>query len=162
MVGSLDSLETAAYMEITNEHHAGYAVSLPNRETRSHSVMVKGYDRKATIRTHENANGLSFDIYNRIEANIQEKTGSSPVTQHIPELETEFESILKENQLMLIQKTQKLGTDIFGFGEYVRGEYPSYWISHVQTRDQWDEIYRHVPVQPHVKIFIRRFGMAAE
>jgi spore germination protein KC len=161
MVDRLDPLETAAFMEIMNERHAGYAVAVPKPGDPSGSIMYKGTNRKARVNVRGQGSNLSIDVTSRIEANIEEKTGPKPINQKIPEIEQEIRTQLTAGQQRLIAKTQRLGTDIFGFGEYVRGTRPTYWEENVQTRTRWDEMYAHIPVHCHVHLYIRRFGMSA-
>lgn len=161
MVGSLDPLETASFMEIMNQRRAGYLVAVPKPGDPKRSVLIKGTNRREKIKMHKETHGVSFNLYSRIEANISEKTGPKPIDEQLPQIERAVAKKLTEGQTRLIQKTQKLGVDIFGFGERVRGGYPTYWLDDVQTREKWDEVYRHVPISCHVKMYMRRFGMAA-
>jgi spore germination protein KC len=61
----------------------------------------------------------------------------------------------------LIKKTQEKGSDIFGFGEYVRAKEPKYWNAEVKTKERWQEMYNDISVDVSVTTRIRRIGMKA-
>jgi len=161
MVGALDPIESAAYMEIMNQRKAGYGVAIPMPGDDKHSVILKGTNRKTKIKLRTVHHKLSVDVYCRIEANIEEKTGNLPVDRVIPQLTDNMTRFLKIDQDKVIKKTQDMGTDILGIGEYVRGQQPEYWLRQVKTRQQWDELYRQLPIRTHIKLYIRRSGMSA-
>jgi len=160
MVGKLNALETASFMEITNDRRAGYGIGVPVPGDSRHSLILRGTNRKERVKLHQDKRQLSADIYSRIEANIEERTGKVPVDNVMPQVAEKTGQVLADGQAKLIQKTQAWGTDIFGFGEFVRGRYPGYWVDKIKTREQWDEVYRQLPIHVHVKLYLRRSGMS--
>lgn len=158
MVSQLNPLEVAGFLEITGVKRAGYAVALPLPGDPTHSVTFKGTTRLTRIKLRRGAGKPSFDIYSRIEGNIEENTGSRPVAQLYPQLSQEASTILIQGQNKLIAKMKDLKVDPFGFGEYVRGMMPSYWDK-IQSREKWDEEFVHVPIRVHVEVYLRRNGM---
>lgn len=162
MVGELDPLETAAFMEITNVKNAGYPVAVPFPGDATHSVIIRGTDRKSKIKLKMEHGKVTFDVYSFIEANILERTGTKSVDTVIPQIEAEVEKSLMQGQMKTITKMQQLHSDIFGFGEYVRGHNPNYWTGKLgESRKAWEEEFANVPIHVHTKIYIRRSGMAA-
>ncbi|GMA65938.1 hypothetical protein GCM10025859_63800 [Alicyclobacillus fastidiosus] len=161
MVGSLDSLETAAFMEITNQRRAGYGVAVPIPGDPKHSIIIKAYKRKAKIKMDMENGKPTFDVYSLIEANVEEKTGRKSVDDVIRQLGDDTAKNLATGQEKLIQKLQGLHCDVFGFGEYLRGRNPDYWKDIVgESREKWDEQFAKTPVHVHVKVYIRRSGMS--
>lgn len=158
MVDSLSPLEVAAYMELRNERRAGYGFALPIPGDSQHSVIFKGTIRKTKVKMKVEQAKPSFDMYSRTEVNIEEKTGHKALDHMYPQLSDEASKALLKGQKELVQKMQTLHTDIFGFGEYVRGRDPAYWVK-VNTREKWDEEFAHLPVRLHCKVIIRRSGM---
>ncbi|TBL75699.1 Ger(x)C family spore germination protein [Paenibacillus thalictri] len=54
-----------------------------------------------------------------------------------------------------IEKTQRLGVDAFGLGQYLEWRYPKVWRQH---RDNWRETYKNCKVRLTVDVYIRRIG----
>ncbi|MFB5191958.1 Ger(x)C family spore germination protein [Alicyclobacillus fastidiosus] len=161
MVGILNPLETAAYMEIENQRRAGYGVAVPIPGDPKHSVIVKGSNRNAKIKMHMENGRPAFDVYCMIEANIEEKTGHKHVDDIIDSIGVETQDVLVKGQQELIAKMQNLHADVFGFGEYVRGRAPDYWVNQVGgSRVKWDEMFATTPVHVHVRVYMRRSGMS--
>ncbi len=161
MVGDLGPLESAAFMEIMDQRKAGYGAAIPVPGDEAHSIIIRGSDRKTKIKLRAVHHKLSVDIYSRMEANIEERTGNVAVDSVISQVSAETSKFLTQGQDKLIQKTQDLGADIFGIGELVRGEQPEYWLHDIKTREQWDTVYARLPIRTHVKVYIRRQGMSA-
>lgn len=161
MVGQLEPLEVAAFMEITGVKRAGYSFSFPLPGDPGHSVAMRGVTRSSRIKLRT-VNGMpAFDIYGRTEANVEENTGMVPVSQVYPQLTREATMSLQQGQVKLIKKMQNLKTDPFGFGEYVRGMNTTYW-RHISSRDKWDEEFARVPIHVYVNVYIRRNGMTMD
>ncbi len=160
MVGALDPLETASYMEMTDQRRAGYGIAYPMPGDPEHSVILRGTNRRSRTRMHHDGQRLSVDVYSRIEVNIEEKTGTRPVDTAIPQIADEASQAAAQGQLELVKKTQGWKADIFGIGEYVRGRDPELWKT-ISTREKWEEIYATLPFRTHVKVYIRRSGMSA-
>lgn len=162
MVGTLDPLETASFMELTNVRKAGYPVAIPMPEDPKHSVILRGTDRKSKIKLHMQNGKPAFDVYTLIEANVLERTGDKSVDRVIPQIELEFAKVLADGQEKTITKLQGLHSDVFGFGEYVRGHNPDYWTKELgNSREAWEKVFAKTPVHVHVKVYIRRSGMSA-
>lgn len=161
MVGALDPLETASFMEITNVRKAGYPVAIPMPGDPSHSVIIQGTDRKTHIHLRTENGKPAFDIYGLIEANILEHTGTKEVDKVIPQLESEVTEILIQGQEKTIAKMKKLHSDVFGFGEYIRGHKSDYWTETLNgSREKWEQTFATTPVRVHIKLYIRRSGMS--
>lgn len=160
MVASLNPLEVAGFMEIRNERRAGYGVALPMPGDPRHSAIFKGTIRKAKIRSHLENGRPVFDVYSRIEANVEEITGSQSVDKVFDQLEEEATTVIQQGQEKTVRKMQGLHADVFGFGEYVRGKYPAYW-GKFRSRAKWDEEFATIPVHIHARIFLRRAGMTS-
>jgi hypothetical protein len=62
----------------------------------------------------------------------------------------------------LIKKTQEKGSDIYGFGEYVRAKEPRYWNQEIRTKERWQEMFQDITVEFKVSTNVRRVGMKAQ
>jgi spore germination protein KC len=158
MVSSMTPLEVAGFMEMRNEQKAGYGLALPVPGDPSHSVIAKGTKRKTKIRMHREQGKPVFDVYSRVEVNVEERTGTKPVDAVFNKLSAEATSMAIQGQEQTLKKMQDLHSDVFGFGELVRGKYPAYW-STIKTREKWDEEFSRLPVHLHCRVYIRRAGM---
>lgn len=162
MTGTLDPLETMAFMELTNEQKGGYSVAFPLKENSTQkSVIIHYTGRHTRLKLHKLHGQPTFDTYLLIEGNLEEKTSKVSLQNKIPYLEIESNKSLIQKQKKLLSKLQRLQIDSIGFGERVRGEYPDFWKQHVRNREDWDKIFATMPIQCHVKTFIRRAGMSA-
>ncbi|MCY0896265.1 MAG: Ger(x)C family spore germination protein [Alicyclobacillaceae bacterium] len=161
MVGTLNTLETAAFMEMTGERKAGFGVSVPLPGQANRSAIVRGVDRKAVVKLHFVRGKPTIDVYSYVEGNIEELTGHQPLTTVIPGVEREISKDLEENQEKLAHKMQTLHADVFGYGEYVRGYAPHYWNTCIVAKHkQWDDVFSTIPIHVHCQLYIRRAGMS--
>lgn len=164
MVGTLNRLETSTYMEIQNERRSGYAVAVPRPSDPSHSITVRGTTRSSKRAVHIVGGRPVFDVYSRIDSNIEEKTGDKPFEKPfetgIGKVQDELTAMVAQRQKELIARVQSLGVDIFGFGEYVRATQPAYW-ARIGNGKQWEEVFKTLQVRVHPRVYIRRSGMSA-
>lgn len=160
MIGSLNPLEIASYMELANQQIGGYAFSIPMPGDPENSVVLKTLLRRGKTLLKKNGGRPEFTIYTTIDCSIEEMTS---VNGHLSgrlmeQLSLEAARIKLHGQQRLIKKLQRLHTDIIGLGEVVRGEYPAYW-EHIQTRERWHEAFATVPVHFVVRVNVTRSGL---
>lgn len=161
MVGSLDPVETAAFMELTDEQKGGYSIAVPLKGVDLGSVSLRATTRRTRLKLKRINGHPSFNTYSRIEVNVEENTSQIPLQDQVPTLEQKLTDLLYRNQEELIRKFKKLQIDPIGFGEYVRGGYSEYWRRNVHSREDWDKIFVKMPVHCSVKTYIRRAGVKA-
>lgn len=165
MVGTLDSIETAVYMEIKNEHKSGYGLALPMPGDAKHSVTISGLDRRTTLKCHMVNGQPAFDAYTVVMSKIEEKTGEQSLDKMkiIDKIAAEGSETLTDAQMKVVEKLQKLHADPFGFGEVVRGRAPGYWMHEMgDSHEKWDQQFAKTRFQAHVRVYIKRTGMAAK
>ena len=161
MVSILDQLNVASYMEMTGEKRAGYAVAVPVPGDPKHSAIIKGLNRKVKIKLRKNKGKPSFDVYMRMEANLEEKTGKNRNDYRMmKQIGKETSQVLLKNQKKTLRTIKKLHTDIIGFGEFIRGHDPQYWAKYRQ-REKWDREFANLDIRLHVKVEMRRIGMSS-
>ncbi|TNJ54790.1 Ger(x)C family spore germination protein [Paenibacillus hemerocallicola] len=159
MVGRTEPLEIGAYMGIKNIKGGGYTalVQIPGTDT---SVMYQVTLRKSRIDVAIRNGKPVIHVKIHNEGNLVEK--SNEHVQLSDEVITKIERSLTENGPVnyreLIRKTQQKGSDIFGFGEYVRAKRPAYWNREIRTKEKWEEIYTEIDVNVQVTSSIRRVG----
>ena len=94
-----------------------------------------------------------FKVRVSIEGNLDEKPGI------IDQIEKELSRQAEKSYNTLFAELQQKGSDIFGFGEYVRAKAPSFWNRHIKTSEAWHEMYKEITVEFEPSIKVRRVGM---
>ncbi|UUZ94506.1 Ger(x)C family spore germination protein [Paenibacillus sp. P25] len=162
MVGKTAPLEIPLYMGIVGLNPAGGQafMKIPGS---SEFVMFGARNRKSLIKPSIR-NGkpqISVKIY--LEGNMLEKSNEQVRLSN--DVIKVAEQQLSKNALKgyqdLIKKTQEKGSDIFGFGEYIRAKEWRYWNKEIRTKQKWQEMYKELAVDVKVEIHIRRIGMKA-
>lgn len=159
MVGATKAREIDYYMGIMGIPYGGYPFLSPLPESGKDGYYTLDVTDRRAIRKIEIKNGrphVTLRIF--IEGNIGEIAGEPLTESLMRKMEKQNEAEGERNVLALIKRTQKQRSDIFAFGEYVRGKFPKYWNEHVRTIDRWREIYKELPVEIKVKLKIRRIG----
>ncbi|PWT98969.1 MAG: Ger(x)C family spore germination protein [Bacteroidetes bacterium] len=161
MVSNLNQLGTAAYMELTGEHKAGYGFAVPVPGDPKHSATIKGSNRKTKIKLRKNNGKPFFDVYMRAEANLEEKTGKTiNNVRMMKQIGKDSTQLLLKNQEKTIKMLKECRSDVIGFGEYVRGEYPEYWRKFHSIED-WDREFANLDIRLHLDVELRRTGMSS-
>lgn len=164
MVGTTKPLEIGFFMGITGFKGGGYTAFTPFPDA-SHTIIFRATYRAAKTRVRLVNGRPHAEVWVQIEGNIEEKSDEhTHFFDHnkVKELEKEIAKRLEEGYIELIKKTQKAGTDIFGFGEYVRARQSEYWNREVKTKKNWQNEYKNLSVETHIQIKIRRVGMTAQ
>ncbi|XEC92899.1 Ger(x)C family spore germination protein [Paenibacillus tarimensis] len=161
LVGTTKPLEIGLYMAIKGINPAGYQayVEIPNHP--GHFAVFEVTERKSKIDGMIQNGRPHFTVKINVEGNIREKTDEQfAITEKII---NEMERTLNQNAIdsanILIRKTQEKGSDIFGFGEYVRAKIPTYWNQEIKTPVKWQEMYKDLPIDVSFQIHVRRMGM---
>ncbi|MEW9673118.1 Ger(x)C family spore germination protein [Ammoniphilus sp. 3BR4] len=166
MVGRTEPLQIAIVMQLLGVETAGYSVLITVPEDPSPgAIMTQGTSRKAKIRSEIRNGRPHFNIQVHIEADIVEKSNEQFDVNKpgmIAKIEKEIAEKQEKSQAKLIKQTQEKGSDIFGFGEYVRAKHPDYWNEHIKTKEKWREMYKEATFESQVNISIRRVGMKAQ
>ncbi|MEF3303280.1 Ger(x)C family spore germination protein [Paenibacillus sp. GYB003] len=161
MVGTTKPMEIGAYMGVKGIRQAGYR-GIVSLDGSSDTITLLATSRRSKIEV-DIKNGLphvTVSIF--IELNIEEKMNERFLINNpdiIKKIEIEDEKASIKLHEGLIEQTQESGSDIFGFGEYVRAKQPKYWNEHIKTKEKWQEMYKDISVDVNVDIRIRRVGM---
>ncbi|HUC93070.1 MAG TPA: Ger(x)C family spore germination protein [Paenibacillus sp.] len=162
MVGKTQPFEIVAYMGIKGVNPAGYQnfVEMPGD---SNMVVFTATHRKSKIDVDIKNGRPRMAVKIFLEGNLREKLNESSVIDigKLKPIEEGTEKGLLKLYRDMIEKTQEKGSDIFGFGEYVRAKEPGYWNKEIKTKEKWQDMYRDVSVDVSVKVSIRRIGTKA-
>lgn len=164
MVGSTQPLEIAAYMGIKSLNPAGYRGIMSLGGTESTITLYATHRKsKIDVQIKNDLPHISVSIINEI--NLEEKSNEHFLIDNpeiLKQIERDDEKAALKLHESLIKQTQKKGSDIFGFGEYVRAKEPKFWNEHVKTKEAWQEMYKDISIDVKVDIKIRRVGMKAK
>ncbi|WP_238404387.1 Ger(x)C family spore germination protein [Paenibacillus paridis] len=164
LVGITKPLEIAGYLGIKGVNPAGYRVFIQPGDA-STAIMTNTTHRKATTKVQIKDNVPHFTITISVELNIEEKL-SENIQFNNPAILKQYEKKQEEVSLKfytdIIKKTQEKGSDIFGFGEYVRGKKPSFWNKNVKSAEGWQKMYKDSTFDIKVSMKLRRIGMKAK
>jgi spore germination protein KC len=164
MMGTTKPFEIALYMGIKGINPAGYRGFI-KLEGSSNTVTIYATSRKSKFNVQIKNDRLYFTVSIFTEINLEEKineqflVSNSRILREIEQVEKES---LKKGAESLIKDMQKKGTDIFGFGEYVRAKKSHYWNQHIRSKDKWQEMFKDVEIEVKVNSKIRRIGMKAK
>src|SRR5690606_25709887 len=165
MVGIAKPLEIGTYMGIKGDPEGGYSsfVQLPGSDE---SVMFKANSRttRKTVMLKDGKPHVKIHI--SIEGDLTEKSdGSSTSINQVHVLERikeELQASATKSYEAFIKKTQRDGSDIFGFGEMFRAKQPAYWNRSIRTKEAWEEAYKQLTAEITCEVNIRRTGMKAQ
>lgn len=163
MVGVTKPLEIGGYMAIKGMNPAGYQVFM-NLDGTSSTVMTRATHRSSIIDVQIKNGMPHFTITIAIEVNLEEKINetldiNNPDT--LKKIEQKQSEVSVKFYSDIIKKTQMKGSDIFGFGEYVRAKEPDYWNKKVKTSEVWRKLYKDCSFDVKATIKVRRIGMKA-
>jgi spore germination protein KC len=160
MVGVTEPYEITTYMGILGLNPAG-GDRFVKLEGSNDYILVNSRSRKSLIKTEIRNGKPHFTISISVEANVLEKSNSSVQLNNdtITKLEQQVKQRAKKSCSELIEKTKGKGSDIFGFGERIRANYPKYWNQEIKTKENWQSMYKEITYDISVSLHIRRIGM---
>jgi spore germination protein KC len=166
MVGRTEPLEIGVYMGLTGEQTGGYTGFIPIPGTATF-VMFRATNRKATTKVRIKNGKPHFSINVFLEGNIEERINEHRTkrmfnidkNEQLKLIQKELAKSTEKAGVDLIKKTQKKGSDIFGFGEYVRAKESTYWNQNIRTKKEWERMYKDVTFDVNYVVKIRRVGM---
>jgi spore germination protein KC len=163
MVGATKPLEIGLFMAATGVKTGGYNAyeHLPNS---SETMMFKATTRKARTKVSMKNGRPHIFLDMQVEGDIEEKSNELfKIKDHktIMQIQDMISKSSEKGIKKLIKKMQKDGSDIFGFGEYIRAKEPEYWNREIKTKKKWEEEFKNLTVDVNMHIKIRRVGMKA-
>jgi spore germination protein KC len=164
MVGTTSPIEIPLYMGIIGEGNAGGRAFVKVPGTNNGYIVFGATSRRSNMKVGIKNGSPYANVKIAIEGNILEKSGDAfdLDKETLFQIEEQLEKDVRESYMKLISETQERSSDIFGFGEYVRGKESKYWNRNIETKERWREIYRDLPIEVSVQIRIRRIGMEAK
>ncbi|GMK38796.1 germination protein GerKC [Paenibacillus sp. CCS19] len=127
-----------------------------------HKVALEVQESSSKLRSKLRGDELNLAIDLTIEANIEEVACSMPMTKEetIRELEKRAEARLRTIIGKTLNRVQHdMKADIFGFGDQVHRQYPSYWK---KVSNDWDSHFAELPVTLNIDVKIRLLGTVTD
>ena len=140
----------------------GYPVFIDIPGKKKEIALVQAVKRKTRIKASLKNGKPHVLVKVRYEGKVSEKESPNvkiKKEEDIRVLERGFSNGAQKSLSDLIAKTQKAKSDIFGFGEYFRGQFPEYWKQNVETEEDWRNIYKNLSYDVEVDTYIRHSGM---
>ncbi|MCS7458770.1 Ger(x)C family spore germination protein [Paenibacillus doosanensis] len=164
MLDKSEPFEIAAYMGIKGLNPAGYRafINLDSDPAKTVTIFATHRQSKIDVKIRNGRPFFSISVYT--ETNLEEKLSESLAANNselLQRIEEENKKSLIKAYQGLIKKTQNKGSDIFGFGEYVRAKEPVFWNREIQTKEKWQQMYPEVQMEIKVYSKVRRVGMKA-
>lgn len=162
--GTTKPFQVAAYMSIKGMNPAGYRGVVKIGGV-ADSVMIYATSRRSTIKVRLQDGEPIVSVAIFTEVNLEEKINDQFTINDSASLvqieEQNKRSLLRATEAMIRQMQEK-GSDIFGFGEYVRAKKPGYWNARIGSKDKWQRVFKELRVEVEVDSKIRRIGMKAK
>ncbi|SEP14918.1 Ger(x)C family spore germination protein [Paenibacillus sp. OV219] len=161
MVGTTTATEIGAFMGVKGMNPAGYRIFVDLGGPMK-NVMTSTTHRDKKISVSIVSGRPRFTIFIALEINVEEKLSDAVTIRHgriLKQIEQDEKEKAIKIYKRLIEQTQEDGSDIFGFGEYVRAKKPGFWNSQVRTKERWQEMYKEASFDLFVNINVRRVGM---
>ncbi|MCL6548454.1 MAG: Ger(x)C family spore germination protein [Alicyclobacillus sp.] len=160
MRGTLDPVQTAAYLTLTGVSVGGYTELIPLAPGRY--VMWEAYRRRERVKVDVQGGLPRFKVDIHIDGNVAERVGENLNVNRshtLAVIDREVARVAYRHALDVIEQTKRDHVDPVGFGEYVRAFQPSYWNRMVRTKERWEALYPKVPIEVEVHAKTHRLGM---
>jgi spore germination protein KC len=159
MVGTTNPLQIGQFMAIKQINPGGYSIQeqIPGTET---LVIFQTTRRKARITVDIKDGKPHATIRCLLEGDVREKSNEDFILtdDSIKKIEQKMEKDGLTAFKKFIQQTKEDGSDIFGFGEYIRATQASYWNREIKSKEKWESMYPDITVDVKLKFKLRRIG----
>ncbi|MFS0837094.1 Ger(x)C family spore germination protein [Paenibacillus sp. 1P03SA] len=159
MVGTSEPLEIGAFMSVKQMNPGGYSplVNVPGIGP----VMASTTLRKSKIDLEMKNGSPRFKVMIYLEQDLEEKYFEDTVIDEkaISKIEEATSKEVNKIIISFIRKTQRMKSDIFGFGEYIRAKEHEYWTARIGSKEKWEDEYADLPIEVQSTVRINRTGM---
>lgn len=162
IIGFLNENETMGFMFITNRFKAGVLVENPNGNNRKENISIEVFSNKTKLKPLILHDKLTIVVNTFSDTAIAEQGTDMDysIKENYSKLKGDVEKSLEGNMVKLVEKVQReFGVDIFGFGQNVKWQNPSYWRENGQ---KWDEVFRNINIKVSSGIAIRNTSLASK
>lgn len=156
LIDWLDHKETRGVLWVLGEVKSGIVV-IQSPKGEDEKVALEIVRATSKVKPEIIEEKLVVNVEVKVEGNIGEQQSHIDLTKPaiIKELEERKTEVILEEITSALQKTQKLGVDIFKFGEEVHRKFPQEWPKY---EENWDEEFKNLEVNVSVEVEIIRVG----
>ena len=164
LIGVTKTLEIGLYMGLIGNGQGGYSsfVRIPGTDE---TAMFRVSNRRATTEVVMKNGRPAIKATVFLEGNITEVSepddGRVESLTDIQAIEKDLSRRVSERYETFIRHMQREGSDIFGYGEYVRAKQPGYWNRYIRTKEGWREEFKNLDVEVVATLQVRRVGQKA-
>ncbi len=157
MVSYMDEFETRGYLWVTNELEGGILV-LPAPNTKEELISLEILKSQSKMSIERINDGFLLRVEVAVDCNIGEQQIPTNFTtvEMIDYLINESHRQIETEILSSFRKAQReLNTDIYGFGDLMKKNYPRQWV---EVAEDWDSVFGNLPVSIEIEAKIRKSG----
>ncbi|MFJ8530932.1 Ger(x)C family spore germination protein [Bacillus sp. NPDC094106] len=155
--GFLNENELEGLTWITGKGKSGLVKTLDKKTGKS--IMYEVKSMKSKIQPYVKGNKISFHVNIESEGRLSEKwvaSGEPFENKFLKSVEKSAEQEVKRLAKHTLKKIQKeYQTDVAGFGNRLKIEYPKVWK---KVKKDWDKTFSKVPITYSVKLTIEDYG----
>lgn len=162
MVDTLSTEALQAVEDVIGPRKGGQVLMVPVAGAPGSRARLRVIDRQAHLRPGLAGGAPRVWVDVRLEANVEEEVGVQRLERPL-EMEAVGQAagtMVRDDILRAIRRTQADGADVFGLGELFRARYPGFFRREVRTKQAWETLWypRLVP-EVQVRVLVRRVGM---
>ncbi|RAS86346.1 Ger(x)C family spore germination protein [Priestia endophytica] len=159
MIGFLNEEELEGLTWITGKGRGGLVKSFDKKTGQPIAYEIESM--KSHIKPHVKGNNISFDVHIESEGRLSENwvvSGNPSENQFLQKAQKTSEKEVKHLVRNVVEKMQKeYQVDVAGFGKQLRIKHPRVWM---RVKENWDQTFSEVPINYHVKLTIKDYGMS--
>jgi len=165
LAGVTNTMEIGLYMGLNGTEQGGYSsyVEIPGSEE---TAMFRVSNRKSRTRVAIKNGRPAIEVRVNLEGNLTEASDQGKGNLNDPSdlaaIGEELSERFSKRYESFIRKMQEEESDIFGFGEYVRGHEAAYWNREIRSKRQWQQAFREIDVKVIASFEARRVGQKAQ
>jgi spore germination protein KC len=146
MVGSFDKKQTRGYLFVENEVKTGVLLVAVHDATATVEIRKTKTKVKPVLYTDGT---VAFDIDITATVGLGDQAGLFNLSDpdNVAQMLSAAGQAIHDEVQSAVDKSKELGSDVFGFGDYLNRKYPRQWM---EMKDNWDALYKDVRVNINV------------
>ncbi|WP_040209020.1 Ger(x)C family spore germination protein [Neobacillus jeddahensis] len=164
MVGKTNPADIGIFMSVKGIHRGGYGAFVKVPGT-NEVVVVKAMSRRTKIKVSLKDGKPHASIKISYESTIDEKGNPKLLVSNsslLKKVEKQASKDVVASTKKFIKRTQRVKSDVFGFGEHFRAKLPHFWNKKIGTKEKWEDYYQQLTFDLQVETHIHRVGMKAK
>lgn len=154
LVSALNGVETRGYLWVTGKVKSGI-INFPFMDGSASLEIIKAKSKVQPVLLPDGTPIIKVEVTETSNLGAQNSMIDFSSEEMMEELEKRSAEVIKSEILYTLQKTQVLGTDIYGFGDMFHQHYSKEWKT---MKDNWGTLYRELKVEVTVKTALKATG----